>query len=329
MENFITEVGRLLEGNRETGIDWESQYIKYADNIIKKGILKKGKSFHVSRPLYVYSKVSNAEKKEWHYDLRYEGQNVAEIIVDSNQKVYLTISNDTERKNKEYFNVDTPANTYDWNDPIAQKFRSAFKNSVEKDLSRSPERRIESQILTAMDAGSKCIPNITPVKLFDAYFQMPTPLSASGLKEGKHCISISKPSGGIDILARARHQGEKGSRLCIIELKDENKVSEFQPIVMEQALTYATFIAYLLRSSAGQKWWNILREKNDTDADLKEVPVKLKIDVVTLMPIDKNQTNETIGSFLLEDLNAILDCYTLYYDDNLSFSGSLLDVLKK
>lgn len=329
MENIIKEASRLLEENREKGIGWESKYLKYADDIIGKGAFNRGELFYVPRPLYVYSKVSNAAKKEWRYDLRYEGQIIAEVVIDSNKKVSLSISEDVCRRNKNSFNVDTPADVYDWNDPVATKFRSLFINSVGRNLSRSSERRIESRILAAMDAGSQYISNITPVKLFNAYFQMPTPLSASKISGGEHCIKQTEPSGGIDILARTRHQGEQRSRLCIIELKDENKASESQPMVMEQALAYATFITYLLRSSAGQKWWNILRENDSIDTDIKDVPDELKIDVVTLMPTDNNLTNELTGSYLLKDLNTTLDCHTLYYDGNLTFSGSLIDVLKK
>ena len=68
----------------------------------------------------------------------------------------------------------------------------------------------------------KILCNIQPVKLAGiARFQMPTPFRVSDINNVKYTGSTG---GGIDIIARIR----KGSttKLCIMELKDENKLKE-------------------------------------------------------------------------------------------------------
>lgn len=126
--------------------------------------------------------------------------------------------------------------------------------------------------------------------------------------------------GGIDILARVTHkkkENEKGgSRIAIIELKDENKSSEPQAKAMKQALIYATFIARLLRSKSGDTWWNIFRDQEKNFEEPKQVPKDLHLDVVTLMP--KGNSNEgSLASIEVEQLpNTTFHLYTLYYDVN-------------
>ena len=66
-----------------------------------------------------------------------------------------------------------------------------------------------------------------------------------------------------------------------MEFKDQRTDSESQSAAMEQALSYATFIASLLRSKSGQTWWDFLmRKENDVSFP---IPDNITIDVVTAM----------------------------------------------
>ncbi len=90
--------------------------------------------------------------------------------------------------------------------------------------------------------------NIQPVLMAKkARFQMPTPLKAS--EKGK--ISYAGVGGGIDILARVGKGSGNGTKLCIIEVKDEHSHKEPPKTAIKQALVYATFIRELLRSEQG------------------------------------------------------------------------------
>ena len=114
-----------------------------------------------------------------------------------------------------------------------------------------------------------------------------------------------------------------GRKICVMEVKDENKESESQAAATEQALTYATFIARLLRSKSGKRWWNFFM---DRETDLTPVRKELEIDVVTIMP--KGDTEEFLGDIDLPELATTFHCHTLYYDDDqfkkgeFEFSGS-------
>ena len=127
--------------------------------------------------------------------------------------------------------------------------------------------------------------------------------------------------GGIDIMARIKHSASD-TRLAIIELKDDNNNSEPQKDVMIQALSYATFIAHLLRSKAGNKWWNLFNFSGS-------VPDALNLDVVSLMP--KGSSAEgCLVPIRIDALNVVLTPYTLYYEINdkgqiTGFSGTLLN----
>lgn len=94
---------------------------------------------------------------------------------------------------------------------------------------------------------------------------------------------------------------------------------------MFQALTYATFLAHLLRSKSGKQWWDICRD------GLKNIPVadELHLDVITLMPKGDSQEG-SLTDIALPELNTTFHLHTLYYkkdkDGNpLEFSGTLLE----
>jgi hypothetical protein len=126
-----------------------------------------------------------------------------------------------------------------------------------------------------------------------------------------------------------------------MELKDQNKKSESQADAMKQAVVYATFIAKLLRSESGEKWWNFFmghtQGTNDSQT-ISAMPSTLDIDVVTVMPKGNSATWAEEDLPIQTDsaqLIATLHCYTLYYDEDtynksqqFLFSGSYPEQLK-
>lgn len=94
--------------------------------------------------------------------------------------------------------------------------------------------------------------------------------------------------------------------LCVMELKDENKSSEPMSVVLQQALAYAVFVAQLLDSPCGHKWWKLF--------GFNKEPKKRIIDVVGLMP--KGESKEIYGNKEFEVGSFVLKLHTLYFDKN-------------
>jgi hypothetical protein len=105
---------------------------------------------------------------------------------------------------------------------------------------------------------------------------MPTPLYASNITNIKYAKSAG---GGIDILSRIGKSNK--TKLCIMELKDENTAKEPPEKVILQSLAYATFIRELLRSDSGQKWWKIFGFGG-------KIPRQLELYVASVMPSREN-----------------------------------------
>ena len=98
---------------------------------------------------------------------------------------------------------------------------------------KSPEHEVENALLEEFRkriGAEKILHNIQPILLHGNFFQMPTPLKAS-----THTPTYAQHSGGgIDMLARIKTKGTGHTRLCVIEIKDENKSSESQKAAMSQ-----------------------------------------------------------------------------------------------
>jgi hypothetical protein len=87
---------------------------------------------------------------------------------------------------------------------------------------------------------------------------------------------------------------------------------------MKQAVTYATFIARLLRSDLSSEWYEIFK--------LSEPKKDLTLDVSIIMPIgeDKEDFKKVPKMQVCE--NTWLKLYSLYYDpDTFQFTGSLVE----
>lgn len=297
--------------------EWVNRYTGYIKKLNPKDNHKK--KFRTPTGLSVYSSVSRHIGDT--YDLRFEGQSVGELS--QSDKVILHPKGENNNK---YFGGSQLNEKVDWQSEKAKKFRAFFRNQVEGCNLKSPEHRVENRLLEEFakktKAEGKALVGIQPIKLNGCYFQMPTPLKASN-----HVPMYAEHrGGGIDILARI-----KRTRICVMEVKDENKNKESQSRTMEQALIYATFIAKLLRSESGQDWWDFFMDHREKSIPL---PEKLEIEVVTIMPFGNTEefAEETIE---VPELATTLNCHSLYFDNEeyakgkFVFSGTFPKVLMK
>ena len=266
-EDTISIAQRELSEHKK---DWEDRYIDYLKktngNISE--IMERRSKFHKWGPLSIYSTIGLAKNNSRCFDIRYQGQSVGNISVTPEFQVLLHISESqySNNCNKKYFDgypIDCKPTEktqgYDWKKaPEARLFREYFK----KDLGKKghPEHRCENLLLKHLTGrvmvGEQLL-QIQPVTITkDLFFQMPTPLTASGNK-----VRYSDGHGGIDILARCK-RGNK-TTLTLFELKDEpdnpNKV-------IKQAIAYATFIVELCKTSAQNDFWKLCFPENSKAA---------------------------------------------------------------
>lgn len=248
----ITITQLALSNNSE---DWKERYAKYLKGTLryKLDIAERRSKFHRWGGLSVYSNISKAYTNSSCFDIRCQGQSVAEIKVKKDGGVVLNITDKHSTNNKKYFTgyPETIISGEDikWDSPEAKEFRQFFSKLLTKQ--GHPEHRFENLLLKEFyksRGNEKSLTQIQPVTLVkDVFFQMPTPLSASG-NEIKYAGSRG---GGIDILARYKHH------LTVIELKDEYKLSEGPDKVILQALAYATFIVELSKTECGDMFWEL------------------------------------------------------------------------
>ena len=358
-ENTVKDTLEVL--SKKQNNDWIKIYQGYAEQIIKnkKKYGTNSSLLQAHKPLIVYSSIGKVktDSQTTLYDLRFAGQSVGLLQVDKDKKVLLTVTDEQSKYAKYNFGfIDSaPLNKVGWKDDInANKFKQFYSQlkSTDKIIIKSPEHRIESEMLLefgkARRKEDKKLCNIQPVRLGGKFFQLTTPLKGS-----THIPTISltqkrngATGGGIDILARIRHPKTRW-RLAVIELKDQNRSNESQKVAMFQALIYATFIASLLRSDSGKLWWYLFRDnyKNKELNNiyglnysliknrLQDVPQKLDLDVITLMPIGESEEGH-LDDIDIPELNTTLHLYTLYYDTDIngnpcSFAGTLTDAIKK
>lgn len=330
-KEVVRETLRLLNENPE----WKDRYAQYAMAIKKNSEIygSNSRKFHLSKPLYVYSSITKAknDSSTSTFDMRFAGQSVGEITVNKKGLVSLKVSDQQAKYAKEHFGYNRAEGfSVEWRTQIASEYRSLFstQKSTKETKIHSQEHRIENWMLAEFAKKTrkegKLLCNIQPVRLGGKFFQLATPLSASN--HGEKPKYSSKNGGGIDILARVNHTiYRRDNRFAVIELKDENKPEESQAMTIQQALTYATFLACLLRSDSGNVWWNVLGRS-------KDVPADLIIDAVTLMPNEGDSEEGFMEEIKIDELNVTLMPYTLYYkpDKNgnpMSFGGTLKETL--
>jgi hypothetical protein len=240
--------------------------------------------------------------------LRYLGQEVAKLKSTANN---ITISTDGyDIKNNRDFGCNICLKNADWKSANASKFRKYFSTNPKRSKisgKGNEEHRIESLLLTEFSKKSslnKQIKNIQPVKLAGiARFQMPTPLCASNLKNLKYSGSSG---GGIDILSRAGIA--KNTKLCVMEVKDQNDKKEPPKKVIKQCLVYATFISELLRSNSGDDWWKLFGFNGN-------VPKRLDLNVACVMP-STNLNDKSISCNAIAINEDIFHLHYMYFNEN-------------
>lgn len=332
MRNVIQQALDLLTTKQE----WITRYEGYLRDIWNNPE-KVSKNFNKPRGLSLYSTI--ADRKNLVYQLRFRGQKVGIVRAEGSS----VILESEVPATGEYFK-DCPLKKEDkekdWNSKEARAFRSYFYNLDGTIATKSAEHVVENLLLEELrkkSSSGKALINIQPVRLHGQFFQMPTPFSASGkdLKYAEH------NGGGIDILARMK-TSDNHIRLCVMEVKDENKPAESQRKAMSQAVAYASFIAKLVKEQP--KWWEILSNHNEEKDNTAAILDQEHIEVVTIMPIGTTETCED-EDFEIEELGITLHCRSLYYDNNkykaaldstkssqetpFEFSGTFLDEIKK
>lgn len=308
----VQEVQELLKANPE----WESRYAKYmvdlASLINANAVCEAQKKFSVPTPFQLYLPLSMAvhdcSEMLIVFDLRFHGQSVASIYVDTQKDASVMLH--IKEKKTVYAalhavekNADAEAlkkladalngvAAYDWHSEEAKDFRRIYaelevaltQNNLR--LTGQPEHDMESWLLknyAQTSSAQKEVSYIQPVTMLGsrAFFQMPTPIKASNVKKGVDQLAYSRQyGGGIDILARVG--SGRSTTLAVLELKDENKASEVPEYVLCQAVAYATFIQALLRSNCGQQWWEFFGFGGT-------IPKALKLKAAVVMPYRSNK----------------------------------------
>lgn len=302
-KNVILDVQNLLKEKKE----WVERYSNYSElmDANKKIIQDKKKLFNEWAPLHVYMTITGAKGK-MDFSLRYRGQEVGNLIVDKQDNVSISTSQTFNKSNKRDFECDIELDKNAWASQKAASFRQHFRNNrprTTKAKSRNEEHRVESLLLTEFSKKkkeNKRLFNIQPIKIANlARFQMPTPLKASKAQKIEYA---GCRGGGIDILCRIGTG--KGTKLCILEVKDENNSNETHKKTVLQGLAYATFIRELLRSESGEKWWKIFGFNGN-------LPEKLDLYVASAMP-DKND-DETAFAGKSIKIEGSKDVFHLHY----------------
>jgi hypothetical protein len=305
LQAVVRSTLELLQDNRE----WEQRYTIYAaelqDNIETLKLARR--SFRQWRPLYAYINISNAKSssRTIGFELRYLGQTVADLLVG---KQGLTLdTSEYDAKNRKHFGCLISLVRSPWNGVESSRFRAFFREADKVTNKGNEEHRIQSLLLTEFSGQDKVLPLIRPVTLANIRFPMPTPLAASNPDKLKYS---GHSGGGIDILARSGKG--RSTKLCVMELKDENKKKEPPIKALKQAVVYTVFIRELLRSGCGEEWWRlfgfggplpkaltlyaacVMPAKGDDDPPFEGIELALEEDRIALHHVYFHEQDNTI-----------------------------------
>lgn len=311
----------LSEISRDS--DWETRYANYAKDILKheayhKELTNKAK---VKFPLSKYTSISKYRGNKVETDIRYLGQSIGSLIIKPDgSRSFKKSPRGYNDLVKRYPDIPELQDEEGWNGPSMKRLRSFLSHiDVAVAETHSPEHKCENLLLREFhqtDSKKKSLLHIQPITFGGEFVQLTTNVSAS--KKG--VVSFSKKGGGIDIMARSRHQDNK-VYLGVFELKDQNRTDEPMSVVIQQALSYAVFIAKLLDSEGGSDWMKIF--------GFKKIPHI--IDVVGLIPKGEETINDEefqIGSFTLQTRTLYFDKDALFKRERFKFSGSFKELLK-
>ena len=257
-----------VQKNGYMGDKWAKTLVDSQENL-----LKAAKTFHQWAPLNVYLSVARAAKPRITFSLRYQGQHVANLLVDllADRSPQLEIDKNTAKTNKSYFEIDQEG-SFGWRGTEAKEFRKHFKNRGPEPRGRSEEHRIEAIFLEQMaDSTSEkfngTLKNIQPVLIAGCPFQLPVPISGNTGKP------VEK-RGNIDIVAR-RRVGNR-TRLSIWELKRPGVTAH----AIEQAYIYGVTVLKMLRAKeSGHIWYKEVLGFNG------KMPDKLTIECVVAVSL--------------------------------------------
>lgn len=303
--------------------NWYIRYAKYADDILKhwKQYEEMSHKARVAFPLSAYTSISKMTQSGFDYDIRYIGQSIGTLSIKSDCKRYFNCSKgyiDLQKK-RGLEKLPKLGVDQDWDSKEMIECRSILcSNNIYDAEIHSPEHKCENLLLrefSKSESKQKSLLYIQPVKFGGKFVQLTTPLMASRENE----VSYSRKGGGIDILARVGLG--RSSHLSVIELKDENYGSEPVEVVLQQALSYAVFLAKLLDEESTKIWWSVLGYKKEPNHI---------IDVVSLMPKGEEHNIEEdypVGSFTLRLRTLYFDKEALFNQEKFEFSGSYIKEL--
>lgn len=309
----------------ETEPNWHLRYADYASKILEheKHYKEMARKFHVSFPLSAYTSISKLTGSSAIYDIRYIGQSIGTLTIKSDgSRVFKYSEGYSDLRNKRgYSNLPELKKEEKWESAKMSECRSILKSiELSKANTHSPEHKCENLLLrefSKKQSTKKSLLRIQPVRFAGKFVQLTTILKAS--KKGE--VTYSTKGGGIDILARVGVGAN--SHLCVLELKDENHASEPMAVVLQQALSYAVFLAQLLDNENCKEWWKVLGYKGNVE------PIH-RIDVVGLMPKGDESVCDAVykvGSFELHLHTLYFDKDALFNQEKFEFSGSYVKEL--
>lgn len=259
--------------------------------------------FNEWKPLKVFTSLSNARKPKPIFSLRYQGQEVAELVAENIPALSIKTSHETN--NLKGFGLRTPSGKFTWNSPDAASFRKLFKELKQSKsnpfIMKSDEAWLQSIIFdTMVKSGVDGYHACQPV-LFDRFpFQCPLPISANsgGPKASK---------GNLDILAR---RGQGNTHPAIWELKKPKTCKT----ALEQVYIYGVTLALMLRGVGGDLWYKNMGYSGKLNKDKA-----LTIDLILALTKDRdeelsNHLKAFTDSMKLVDENVILKPYVAYYE---------------
>lgn len=305
--------------------NWVTRYAKYAKNILKHEAHHKelSQKVKVKFPLSKYTSITKFKGRYLETDIRFLGESIGSLIIKDDDSPFFKKSkrggyNDLEKKYPDIPKLDP---CEEWNSRNMKRFRSFLSHIDNADAkTHSPEHKCENLLLrefSKTDSKEKSLINIQPITFCGEFVQLTTNLCASKKDE----VFYSKKGGGIDLMVRARHNDNK-VYLGVFELKDQNKSNEPMSVVIQQALSYAVFIAKLLDSECGSDWMKVFGFKNQCP--------KI-IDVVGIIPKGDNAIVEgeyKVGSYILKTYTLYFDKDALFSREKFEFDGSYINILQ-
>ena len=259
--------------------------------------------FHEWKPLKVFTSLSKARKPKPVFSLRYQGQEVAELVADDVPALLIKASHETN--NLKGFGLKTPSGKFDWRSTEAAGFRKMFKELKQSKSNpfkmKSDEAWLQSIIFdTMVKTGEAGYHACQPV-LFDRFpFQCPIPISAnSGTPKAS--------KGNLDVLAR---RGQGNTHPAIWELKAPKTCKT----AFEQVYIYGVALALMLRGIGGALWYKNMGYSGKLNKDKT-----LTIDLILAITKDREEElHSHLKAFTdplkLEYEKIVFKPYVAYYE---------------